>query len=619
MPLDALCLAAVRTELAGQIEGMKIDKVQQPERDVIILSLRGVGSQAHRLLISVGSGDTRVHLTEHKFDNPKAPPMFCMLLRKHLVGARIMEITQPPAERVLTFVLETSGAMGVKSVKSLIIEMIGHQSNVILLDSDGIILDCLRRVGGELDGKRSVLPGLIYRTVPVQEGKLNPHSMSEAELTELINKTCTALRTNEPGSTAAAIGDKTIDKWLLSVFSGFSPLICREITWRAYGDTDFRMGDIRDGGAALREAFLTLFRQANSGKYEPWLISSEENKPQDFSFTRIKQYENKLKTRCEESFSVMLDGFYTRSAQERRVNQRSAATLKAMTTARDRLIRKLTAQKAELEETTKREYLRECGDIITANLHLMKKGQQVLVAVDFYSESGGMREIKLDPLKAPQQNAAKYYKAYTKAKNAGKFLAGQIEGGEKELEYVESVIEQIKRVENEQDLNDIRSELMHTGYVKQLKQERYQKVQKGARQKRSKASPAKPAESAPMRFLSTGGMRIFAGRNNMQNDKLTLKTAARSDVWFHAQKIHGAHVIVSCAGASIDDETLKEAAAIAAYYSAARASGKVPVDYTFARNVKKPSGGRPGMVIYNDFKTILAVPDEELLKQLRDG
>ena len=591
MPLDALCVSALRKELVDQIKGKKIDKIQQPERDVLILSFRGTslrpdGGQTLRLLISVGADDERVHLTEFKFDNPKAPPMFCMLLRKHITGARVIDIEQPPSERVLVMRLETSSAMGVQSEKCLIIEMIGRLSNIILKDNDGIIIDCSRRIGGEMTGKRSVLPGLLYRNPPPQERKLDPLNVTVTEFKELLKISY----------------DSTIEKWLISRFTAISPLICREIAWRAYGETDHRIEAIIDDGEALVREFIALVNAVKEGNFEPWLLLTEADEPKDFSFTRIGQYENACKSIREESFSQLLDIFFTRSELNRRISQRSAATLKLMTTARDRLIRKLSTQRIEINEAAKGDKYRECGDMITANLHIIKRGQVSLIAEDFYSEKNELREIKLDPLLTPQQNAAKYYKNYTKSKNAGSKLTEQIKKGEMELDYVTSVIDQIKMIENEKDLNEIRNELVLTGYIKSSKQQK-----------------TKEKESTPFRFKSTSGMLILVGRSNIQNDKLTLKTAARSDIWFHAQKIHGAHVIVCCAGSSPDDQTITEAAAIAGFYSAARADGKVPVDYTLVKNVKKPPGGRPGAVIYNDYKTILAKPDEELVKKLREN
>jgi predicted ribosome quality control (RQC) complex YloA/Tae2 family protein len=520
-----------------------------------------------------------------------------MLLRKHLTGAKIFDLFQPTAERVLIFKFETLDALGVKSEKRLIVELIGRQSNVILCDSDGLIIDCLRRVGGELNDKRSVLPGLIYRSPPAQEGKRNPLDMTEDGFNELLKQ-------------VMCLGSLTIEKWLISTFTAFSPLICREVSRRAYGDVDFRINNITDNGDALCREFISLINKVNAGVFEPWLIFSVDCKPYDFSFTLIKQYEEKYVSELTEGFSYMLDEFFTRSAQENRISQRSLSTLKSMTTARDRLVRKLAAQRMELIDTSKRDYFRECGDIISANLHLIKKGQQLLVAEDFYLESGGVREIKLDPLKTPQQNAAKYYKTYTKSKNAQKYLDEQIKSGERELEYIKSVIEQIRRIENEHDLEEVRNELTQTGYLKKQKQH----------QKQLKSKPQKARssfkESAPHSFVSSSEMRIFAGKNNIQNDRLTLKSASKYDIWLHAQKIHGAHVIISCAGAFPDETTLQEAASIAAYYSAAREDTKVPIDYTYVKNVKKPPGGRPGMVIYNDYNTILANPDEGVVRRL---
>lgn len=587
MPLDALCLAAVKEELAGQIAGFKIDKVQQPERDVIILALRGHGS-AFRLLISAGSGDMRVHLTKHSYENPASPPMFCMLLRKHLTGARVISISQPPAERVLEFLLEAPDALGVASEKRLVIELIAKSSNVILVDGEGIVIDCLRRVGGDMSEKRSVLPGLIYRRPPAQEGKVNPIDVTGEQWQELF---CSKQE------------DKTAEKWMLSTFSAFSPLICRELVWRAYGDCGVRRDGISDGGDALRREFFAIMDIVKSGGFEAWGIIDADNSPRDFSYTKISQYENAFELRRSESFSEMLDSHYTRTSQLERLRQRASATLKTVKTARDRIARKLASQQAELEKTALRDTLRECGDIITANLHSMKKGMDVLIAQDFYSDDGAVREIRLNPLKTPQQNAAKYYKDYTKAKTAESFLSEQLSIGFREVEYLESVIESISLAEGEKDLDEIRRELVQAGYI---------------RDKRPKGSKVKaPPAVAPMRFVSSSGMQILAGRNNVQNDNLTLKSALKTDVWLHAQKIHGSHVIISCKGAEPDDVTLREAAVIAAYFSAARGSGKVPVDYVAVRSVKRQPGGRPGMVIYTGFKTAVVEPDEKLVARLR--
>jgi len=582
--LDAICLAAIRVELSRQITGMKIDKVQQPERDMIVLSLRGPGAPQRRLLISSGTGDARLHLTEYKFENPGSPPMFCMLLRKHLTGARVICITQPPSERVLKLTLQAPDAMGVISEKCIIVELIGRSSNIILTDSDGIIIGCLRHIGGELSDKRDVLPGLLYRPPPAQSGKLDPFGVTADKWQDMFKRAV----------------EKTADKWLLSGFSALSPLICRELSWRAYGETDFRIDMISDGGAALSREFFSLIEQAALERFEPWIVAGLDKTPRDFSYTCIKQYEDALNTQQYENFSALLDDFYTRTAQITRLKQRAAATSKTVKNAHDRLMRKLTLQKAELDKTVDRDRHRECGDIITANLHLINKGQSTLTALDFYSKDGGTREIALDPRKTPQQNAQKYYKDYTKAKNAERFLTEQIRLGENELEYLRSVIAEIDLADGARGLSEIRSELIQTGYIRPQKH-----------------SKEKTAESEPLRFESSTGMQILAGKNNAQNDKLTLKTAAKSDIWLHAQKSHGAHVIILCYAATPDETSLFEAATIAAYYSSARSGGKVPVDYTLVKQVKKQPGGRPGMVIYTDYKTIIATPDEELINRMK--
>ena len=601
MPLDAICLTAVKLELEERIVGQKIDKVQQPERDIVVLSLRGGDRPPCKLLISAGSGDMRAHLTEHRFDNPDSPPMFCMLLRKHLTGARITGIRQPPAERILEITLDAPDAMGVLCVKRLILELIGRLSNIILADGDGLIVDCLRRVGGDLTDKRAILPGLLYRPPTAQQGKLDPLKVTPCEWRELFDTTRSL----------------TCDRWLLDHFRALSPLICRELSWRAYGEVDIRADAVRDGGEALGREFFALMGAAASENYEAWVMMAGGCAPRDFSYTRIMQYEGAADAIQAESFSEMLDDFYTRAQQLKRIRQRASATGKTVKTARGRIARKLAAQQAELVITADRDYLRECGDIITANLHLMKKGQHILAAQDFYAGDGTagdgtVREIALDPRSTPQQNAAKYYKDYNKAKNAEKSLTEQIRLGESELEYLDSVIEEIALAENERDIIEIRRELVETGYIREDRKGQVKGQVKGKGK-----GKGKQAVSAPMMFKSSTGLQILTGRSNTQNDKLTLKTALKSDVWLHTQKIHGSHVIISCGGNPPDEQSLLEAAAIAAYYSAARSGGKVPVDYTQVKYVKKPAGARPGMVIYTNHKTLIASPDEVLVSRLR--
>ena len=586
MPLDAICLSALKTELSLQLEGSRIDKIQQPERDLLIFAVRGAGG-TRRLLISAGSGDARVHLTDYQFENPSSPPMFCMLLRKHLTGARIMSVVQPRSERILEFVLSASDALGELNEKRLIVELIGRTSNIILADSDGTIIDCLRRRGEGVLEQRGMLPGLIYRPPAQQEGKRDPTTITQDEWRQFFY--------SSPGA-------GTAEKWLLSSFTALSPLICREITWRAYSDCDIRLDEIKDSGAALSKEFFSLMEHVHSEQFEPSILVNSDGSYRDFSYTDIKQYGNEYFCRCVDAFSPMLDEYFTRSAQQLRIRQRASDTTKMIKNARDRLVRKLAAQREELIKTEKREYYRQCGDLITSNLHLMKKGRSVLRADDYFSDDGGEREITLDPLKTPQQNAEKYYKEYTKAKNAEKALTQQIKLGEDELVYLDSVIGELNLAESERDILAVRNELTQTGYIRLRKQ-----------------SNAKIQEAAPMQFESRTGMRIIAGRNNIQNDKLTLKTAAGADMWLHTQKIHGSHVIIECANGNNppDAGTIEDAAVIAAFYSSAREATKVLVDYTLVRYVKKPQGSKPGAVIYTNYKTIIVNPNEELVNKMR--
>jgi predicted ribosome quality control (RQC) complex YloA/Tae2 family protein len=590
MPLDAVCLAALKNELSGQITGLKIDKVQQPEQDELLLTLRGFGA-ALRLLISAGTGDARLHLTEFSFENPANPPMFCMLLRKHLLGARITGITQPPMERAVDIALEGADALGDLGEKHLILELMGRYSNIILTGRDGIIIDCLRRVDSLMSERRQVLPGLLYRLPPVQD-KRDPLTLEREEFAGLLKDAPT---------------DKSCDKWLLDTFCGLSPLICRELVHRAYGDTERRIFDIMktDSGASLIKSFLALTGDIRDGRFVPYMLSDQEGKPRDFSFTAISQYGGALNLSRESSFSALLEAYYTRRDKAERMRQRSSSMTKTVKTAHDRVRRKLELQREELKKTQNRERLRQFGDIITSNMYAMNKGMEVLRAPDYYSETGGEAEIMLDPMKTPQQNAAKYYKDYTKAKNAESFLNEQIRLGENELDYLKSVLEEIDRAESERDLSEIRQELAETGYLKKQKTDK------------KPGKKEKSLQSDPMRFRSSTGMDIRVGKNNAQNDALTYRTAYKTDVWLHSQKIHGSHVIISTNGGEADDTSLYEAASLAAYYSQARGSKKVPVDFCLAKFVKKPPGAKPGMAIYTDYRTVIAEPDEVLAVKLR--
>ena len=573
MPLDALCLTAVAGEVRAAVQGGKIDKIYQPTRDEVVLYIRGPAGNV-RLLLSANPGHPRAHLTERNRENPEQPPMFCMLLRKHLQGARILELNQPPLERILDFRLETLDELGDRVERRLVLEAMGRSANLLLLDGEGRIVDCTRRVDGDLArGQRQLLPGLFYRQPPAVD-KLNPFTLSPEELRLVL---------------ANPLG-KAWDKLLLDSFTGLSPLVARELAFRAGDDSEKLAAELEKLGKAVEENHFTAY------------LLVREGKPVDFTFLPVLQYGPETESVPRESFSTLLDDFFSDRESAERVRQRGQDLVKSVTSARDRTARKLGNQARELEATKNRERLRELGDILTSNLHLMEKGMSTFRTMNFYDPEGGEVDIPLDPLLTPQQNAAKYYKEYNKAKTAEEMLTIQIEKGEKELEYLNSVLENIALAEGEKDLQEIRQELTETGYLRRPK---------------TAAKRAKRVSGKPMEFRSTSGLRISVGKNNSQNDLLTTKLAYKSDIWLHTQKIHGSHVILWLEGGEADARSLTEAAQLAAYFSQARDGSKVPVDYTPVKYVKKPAGARPGMVVYTTYQTAVVEPDAELAKKLR--
>ncbi|MEG1683899.1 MAG: NFACT RNA binding domain-containing protein [Oscillospiraceae bacterium] len=580
MPLDAICLRAVVEELRPRIVGARIDKVQQPVRDQIVLLLRG----NLRLLLGAGANAPRLQLTELLRDNPAAPPMFCMLLRKHLIGGRIVEISQPGLERLAELTIEITDELGQPGVRRLILEAMGRHANLILADGEGHIIDCLRRVDMEMSPQRQILPGLFYHLPPAPEGKL--------PLTEASADTLTALlRTANP--------ETRVDGFLLDHFFGISPLIARELAVTACGDCETRLLALDEAGEKrLLSAVKAQLDTVNANCFTPTCLQ-RDGKPMDFTYQPIRQYGDTVDCSAYDSFSHLLDDFYEIRERQERARQRGQNLLRLTTNARDRLTRKLALQEKEYEGTQEREGLRIRGDLLTANLYRMEKGAVSFLAENFYDPEGGTLPIALDPLLTPQQNAAKYYKKYTKAKTAQRYLTEQIQRGQREKIYLESVLEELREAETETDFTEIRSELREAGYLKQTPE------------KKGLKRPSRPRE-----FRSTAGLRILIGRNNRQNDVLTCKDADRRDIWLHTQKIHGAHVILCTEGGVADEASLAEAALLAAYYSQAREGSRVPVDYTPVKYVKKPAGARPGMVVYETYQTILVTPNEETVKEL---
>lgn len=556
MPLDALCLSGLVHELNGALSGARIDKIYQPGRDEVVLALRAPGGNV-KLLLSANPNHPRPQLTQLPRENPDAPPMFCMLLRKHLSGGRILSIAQPHLERVVEIRLEALDELGDRVERRLVLEAMGRHSNLILLDGEGRITDCLRRVDGDMSARRQVLPGLFYRLPPAQ-AKLDPTALDRGELERLL---------------AAAPPQAQADQWLLDAFGGLSPLVCRELACRAGGSTDARLDAMgQEGRRRLLDGLEGLLKDVQENRFTPVMVTID-GRPKDFSFLPLEQYGSAAGLTPFPTFSQLLDQFYEQRENQERIRQRGQDLIRSVTNARDRLTRKLANQDRELTATLDRKRLRQYGDIITSNFHAMDKGMARLRATDFYDPEGREVEIPLDPLLTLQQNAAKYYKEYNKAKTAQRMLTIQMEKGRGELDYLNSVLENITLAEGERDLQEIRQELVDTGYL--------------CRPSKAKGRE-KRASSKPMEFCSSAGLRIAVGKNNTQNDLLTCKLAAKGDIWLHTQKIHGTHVILFTLGRTPDPGSLQEAACLAAWFSQGRESGKVPVDYTPVKYVKKP-------------------------------
>ena len=571
MAFDAFFLSAVLEEVRHACVGARIDKIHQPSRDTLILQMH---SREHRskLLFAANPTAPRLHLTTASPENPAEPPMFCMLLRKHLMGAKLADIYQPPMERAAVFTFDCTDEMGFPVQKKLVAELMGRTCNLYLLSPEGRILDCLRRIGLDESAKRAALPGLNYQE---PDPVLKRDIRSEDAFSQFLSA---------PG--ADVIADRLMD-----TFGGLSPLVCREAALFAAGDTDART-DSADRDALCNK--LGLFFREHLEHPAPYYYALPDGTPKQYAFCPIRQYGG-----CQqaESFSQLLDMYYTVRDRKDSMRQKSQAVRKTVQNLCTRLTRKLAIQEKELAATYDRERLRQLGDILTANIHRIVKGQQLISCEDFYDEEMKLIEIPISPILSPQQNAAKFYKDYARMKNAEKELTRQIELGEAELDYLKSVLEELNRAQSDAELEEIKRELQDEGYLR-------------AESGRKKV---KQSKLAPMRFESTDGYPIYVGRNNRQNDELTFKLARKDDIWCHASKVHGSHVIISCGGTTPPDDTVTQAAQLAAYYSETGDGQNIPVDVTPVKQVKKIPGGKPGMVIYHSYKTVIANPYAQIV------
>ncbi len=556
MALDGIFLYHLKNEISFFAIDSRVDRIHQPSRDEIVITLRS-RQGSRKLLISCNADSARIHFTDFPPENPSKPPMFCLLLRKRLTGAWITSIEQDSLERILKIHFSGTDELGDKTSYCLVVEIMGRYSNIIFLDKENYIIDSAKRIDESKSHIRQILPGIQY-VAPPKQNKLNIFTDS----LELIKN-------------KIYLSDKSLSKACQQVLEGVSPIICREI----------------ENGLSLDDF------KAQAQKPVPVMVLLDT--PKDFSFININQYGSLAEIKRYDTFSQLLDFFYYERVRLMRVKARSAQLFKTVSTLQERAVRKSLNRAKELEDCKDKEKYRIFGDLINANQYRLKKGAMFYDLENFYNNNEVVR-IPVDASLTPAQNAQKYYKEYRKKQVAQSKLTAFINEADREAQYLDTVIDALSRAETDSEITEIKAELAKGGYLKTP-------AQKTRNQKSLK----------PMLFKTTDGFSVLVGRNNVMNDKLTLKTAKNYDIWFHVQDSAGSHVICCTDGAEITDTAIHECAAIAAYYSKARESSNVAVDYTLVKNVKKPNGAKPGMVIYDTYKTEFATPVMEEIENLR--
>ncbi len=578
MALDGAFLYAVKKEMECLI-GARVEKVHQPARDEIVLSLR-TRERGYKVLISASADRARLHLTDVQVENPKVPPMFCMLLRKRLGSGRLLSIRQDGLERVLYLDFSCVNELGDVVQLTLACEIMGRYSNLILIDENNRIIDSIKRVDAEMSSKRLVLPGMAYE-LPPRDERLNFLKCSEDEIRDALQEKIGAL-----------------PKVLLSVLEGVSPVLVREWAFYAGKGSDLRTETMSsDHYDRLCFAISRTRAMLIEGQCHFTIAATKEGQLKDFSFLPLHQYGTLMITREVQSACALLDNFYAQRDRTARMKQRANDLFRLLVQRSERISRRISSQTEEIEACKEKDMLRRYADLISSNLYRIKKGDKEAVLEDFYEESCPAITISLDPRLTPPQNAQHYYSAYKKACTAEKILAEQIHAGREELLYLDSVLDVLTRAETENDLEQLRLELAEQGYIR-------------ANRLKGKAPKTLP----PIEYVSSDGFDISVGRNNKQNDKLTLKSSEKLDVWLHTQNIPGSHVIIHTGGEEAPMNTILEAAQLAAYHSKAQTSAQVPVDYCLVKFVKKPVGAKPGMVIFSNQHTVYVTPPADTLK-----
>ncbi len=573
MALDTITINYLLKEFLEEITDARIEKVYQPERDEILLNIKS-RTASHKLVISANSAQPRVHFTKVQKENPKTAPLFCMLLRKHLQSGKIVGIHQMDFERIIRFDVESYDEFGDLSTKYLFCEIMGRNSNIILTKADLTIIDCIKHIDFSISTVRQLLPGLLYFPPPPQE--------KTPILSQEINEISIAF---------SQIG-QTPEKEIMANISGISPLISREIVSRAIGTNNC---DCSELNGKMRNDINLEIKSILSHKLKPCIIFEKSSgKIIDFSPIDILQYASIAEKKYYDSVNELLDEYYLERDSIERMKQKSSDLVHLLNTNIDRAAKKIAILKKTLDDAKKKEDYKIKGDLLTANLYSFSQGESEVTVQNYYSQNLSDITIQLNPTLTPAQNAQRFYKLYQKAKTAEIEAKKQLENALSDLEYFESTLMLTKNATTEIDLTAIRQELTDLGYIK--------------RQNKKSKQNAKNT-SKPHHYISSDGFDIYVGKNNTQNDYLTLRFANSQDMWFHTKKIHGSHTVIKLGvNKDIPDSTIKEAAILAAYYSKGRESSNVPVDYTLIKNVRKPNGAKPGMVIYDYYNTIYVTP-----------
>ena len=583
MPLDGIVLSNIAYEIETCALNARVDKIHQPEPDEIILAVRGYGEN-RKLLLSANPSNPKVCFTDISKENPQSAPLFCMVLRKYLAGGKIIAVNQPGFERILEIHVESMNEMGDMSVKRLIIEIMGKHSNIILVSEAGIIIDSIKRVSLDKSSVRQVLPGREYVYPPAQD-KLDPTKL-------------------EKNSFLAAMAEKTAMKAqeaIYKTYSGISPLAASEICIQAnINPSDFLEVVGHEGLLKLYESFFYVFGKIAEKNYAPFLYFEESGKLKDFSSIELTMFES-LSKKPYESISVLLGDFYKQRDAYYTTNQKSSDLRKIVVNHIERTARKKEMLANTVAEAETRDDLRHKGELITANIYSIKQGQTVAKLIDFYDENAAEIEIALDSTLTPAENAQSYFKKYNKQKRTHEAALIQLQAAEEDLYYLESILNSLEMNLSADDIEEIRQELKDQGYIK--------KVATASKKKAAK-------QSKPMRFKSSDNFEIFVGKNNKQNDELTMEMAEPTDMWLHTKNIPGSHVIIKTEGRTPPDKTIEEAAHLAVYFSKGRDSGMVSVDYTLRKYIKKPNGSKLGMVVYTTYNTAYITPAQVVLDQL---